>query len=161
MSDYLTMPPTTRRDHLARQLSRVMFTLTFVGMLGIVGQVSWWLWGPTTTVESYTITLAKPRYEAGTIFEWSITECLSDDRRLPLLVDHEVELLDNLVLFPMGRTSVEFGTRCLTVRRAFPLPGALPAGQYHLHVRTMLQVNPVRDVVQQFTGPLFRVEAAK
>ena len=161
MRDYLTMPPTTRRDHLARRLSRVMFTLTFVGMLGIIGQVSWWLWGPTTTVASYTITMGRPTYVAGSIFEWSIVECLSDEHRLPMWVDHELELQDNLVLFPMGRTRVEFTSRCLSVRRAFPLPGALQTGQYQLHVRTVLAVNPVRDVVQTFEGPLFQIEAAK
>jgi hypothetical protein len=147
--------PLTRVDIALRWMVVVTFVLT----AGTLATASYWLIRPYTGLETFSVSNVSAVVEAGSIYRWDVSYCASTSTPVPITMTRELELQNHQTRFPIPSLDYVVSERCESFQRAMILPIDTPPGQYHLHIHTRLEVNPLRTVRQEWQGPNFTVVA--
>jgi hypothetical protein len=144
----------------SKALYTVAWTTLALAMTAIL-TLTFWAVYPYQGLHDVKVPLPieRPVVETGSLQTYTVEYCVDERLPLPITVSRELEMqTDAGSIFPIAPPVTYLITqRCETRHMSFGIASYIPAGKYHLHYITGLQVNPIRVIRQSFVTEPFEV----
>lgn len=134
---------------------------TLLAAIALILTITFWLVAPYRGLYNVPqpFVVTNGPVEVGQLVRYTVSYCVDERLPLPITVQRELELQgpDGLI-FPLAPPiGYLIKERCETRPLSFGVPFYIPAGDYHIHYTTALQVNPFRQVNQSFQSAEFQI----
>lgn len=126
----------------------------------------WWIVGPHKGLimqQDPALQVTENVVQAGSVIQYTIKYCVDEALPLPITVDRLLELQPAVgegdpVSWPIAPAiSYEIKERCETKTRLLGVPLFIVPGKYHIHSTSTLQVNPLRQIKQDWQSSEFEI----
>ena len=155
-------------SHTLSPLTRLFYAVAWVGILtglAVTLTLGYWKLAPysglTDVPQPFPIEQSVAR--KGQLVTYTMSYCVDASLPLPITVHRSLELQNGDPDAPLGSLPIappieyEITQRCETRDFFVGLPMYVPAGRYHIHTHTTLQVNPIRQIRQAWVSAEFDV----
>jgi hypothetical protein len=153
---------------MAALKQRILYSAAWTAILATLLSLfvaCWWMLAPHQGLVSQItppLQVKESVVQAGGVLQYTVHYCVDESLPLPITVDRVLELQptnsEEPVSWPVAPTiAYTITQRCETKTRLMGVPSFIPAGTYHIHSTTSLQVNPLRPVKQYWQSGDFLI----
>lgn len=147
---------------MARLWERALFLLgvvTFGITAVLIGLIGYWLFVPAAglKMKADPLVVLTKTVAPGDVLHYELNYCVEGPIPVPIRVTREMELQNHSFSFPLPMLGYTIMERCEKKVRLLEIPSFVPPGEYHIHLYTTLEINPLRTLKQSWISENFRV----